>query len=241
MTSKSHHGFTLVELAVALMVIGLLIGGVLKGLEMISNAKITSAMQQIKSYDTAAITFRDTYGFYPGDIKNPGNVIPKCTTDTCNLGGDGNGYVGISSGYASQWLVARREQFNFFPHLTIAGMINGPTGGTTEEKEATPPSGFWQDNELFFPTFLETTLVVGRRPFYVIGDPEFHIYQAFGVPGKFAAALDMKMDDGFANRGDILGSESDLGICNSIPDADGNAEYDHENLEFCEIHIKAGF
>lgn len=122
--STSTKGFTLVELAIALMVIGLLIGGVLKGQELIENARVTQTIRDIKGYDAAALIFNNTYGALPGDIKKP-QRIPGCTEAVCNIPGNGNGRIGDDgSGY---------EVSNFFPHLGKAGMINGPQGGSEDE------------------------------------------------------------------------------------------------------------
>ena len=56
----SQSGFTLVELAIVLMIIGLLIGGILRGQELMENARVTSTIQQTKAYDGATTTFRDS-------------------------------------------------------------------------------------------------------------------------------------------------------------------------------------
>ena len=77
-----RKGFTLVELSIVLVIIGLLIGGVLKGKSMIENAKIKRFQNDIKSLTAAVYTYQDKYGYYPGDDPN-GN--------SCQ--GDGNGYI----------------------------------------------------------------------------------------------------------------------------------------------------
>lgn len=92
--ASGRSGFTLVELAVVLTVIGLLIGGVLKGAEAIRNAKVTLTMQQMRSYEPAIASFVSTYGFLPGDIPNPGEVIANCTgANNCLPAGNANGWI----------------------------------------------------------------------------------------------------------------------------------------------------
>lgn len=92
---KQVKGFTLVELAIVMTIIGLLIGGILKGQELLENARVTATMAQVKSFEAAVSTFRDIYGGLPGDLKDADTRIPGCTANcTHNLTGGGGGRVG---------------------------------------------------------------------------------------------------------------------------------------------------
>ena len=75
---RSQAGFTLVELAIVMIIIGLLIGGVLKGQQLIVNAQITATVAQIKSIDAATTSFRDNYAGMAGDLINPGVRLNTC-------------------------------------------------------------------------------------------------------------------------------------------------------------------
>ncbi len=100
MTQKKR-GFTLVELAIVMTIIGLLIGGILKGQELLENARVTSTIAQAKSYDAAVTAFRDIYAGIPGDMPNAQNRIPGCTVACDNtaayiptMGAANDGFVG---------------------------------------------------------------------------------------------------------------------------------------------------
>lgn len=81
----SHEkGFTLVELAIVMTIIGLLIGGILKGQELLENARVTSTMAQVKGYQAATAAFKDIYGVMPGiGMPDAHDKLPDCNT-MCN-------------------------------------------------------------------------------------------------------------------------------------------------------------
>lgn len=229
-------GFTLVELAIALMVIGLLIGGVLKGQELIENAKITATIRQIKAYDTATLIFRNTYGALPGDIKSP-NRIPNCNTDddnACGIGGNGNGQIQNNAPALSPSTI---ERHNFFPHLTKAGMIQGREGGLRTQVNST------NYMEYFFPnTPIDRDEWAYVYIWYNTSNAErlslFKHHYGLNVSGKNAFAIDSKMDDGLAFKGSI---QADEGVDCVIDDATSD-EYNIANPEsYCTVFISASF
>lgn len=117
-------GFTLIELSIVLVIIGLIVGGVLVGQDLIRSATVRAQITQIEKFQTATNTFYGKYGFLPGDIKDP---------DATNFGflsrggtsgqGDGNGKLYSGSGaYASLWY---GEITVFWRDLSTAGLIPG--------------------------------------------------------------------------------------------------------------------
>lgn len=237
---KSQNGFTLVELAIALMVIGLLIGGVLKGQELIENAKVTSFIRQIKAYDTAVMIFRNTYGALPGDIKKPAR-IPNCNDAICNIRGNGNGKIERNVG------AKLYESHNFFPHLTKAGMIQGPEGGA-EEDMTVENVDMWYgstafDNHLGVKTSRKTYTdfandVTERRNNYelpVFKEPmtDDETRLAFSKMGQ----IDNKMDDGKPFSGDVQVLHESS--CSGIED---NEYYEDDSTNTdCFLLIHSGF
>jgi prepilin-type N-terminal cleavage/methylation domain-containing protein len=67
----SLRGFTLIELAIVLVVIGLVVGGVLVGRDLIGAATMRAQLSQIEQLNTGVATFRDKYGGIPGDLPIP--------------------------------------------------------------------------------------------------------------------------------------------------------------------------
>ncbi|MEK6745781.1 MAG: prepilin-type N-terminal cleavage/methylation domain-containing protein [Pseudomonadota bacterium] len=124
-TSKKQ-GFTLIELSIVLVIIGLIVGGVLVGRDLINSAAIRSQISQIEKYNTAANTFKLKYGGLPGDL---------LATDAASLGffkfasgpatgwGDNNGAITTTNSSGDAF--CRDEVLIFWQHLVEAKMIEG--------------------------------------------------------------------------------------------------------------------
>ena len=119
----SEGGFTLVELAVVMIIIGLLIGGVLQGQQLIENARVTNFVSTIKAYEVAMPTFLDSYNSLPGDITAPATRLANCGT-LCGNAGNGDGVLNITPGQ-SPVAVTEVEGATFFVHLAAAELISG--------------------------------------------------------------------------------------------------------------------
>ena len=119
-----RSGFSLVELSIVLVILGLLTGGILTGQNLIRAAELRSVVTEFQRYQTAARTFRDKYFALPGDMGNavsfwgtaatcpPTNSAPLSGGTTCNGDGTGKVETGI-------------EGFLFWQHLSSAGLIEG--------------------------------------------------------------------------------------------------------------------
>lgn len=117
---RSEQGFTLVELAIVMIIIGLLIGGILKGQELIANARVTSTVAQIKGIDAATTTFQDKYSGLPGDLIAANTRLPNCSAAGACAAGDGNGRINSAPGAAPG-----TESVQYFPHLSAADLMSG--------------------------------------------------------------------------------------------------------------------
>ncbi len=70
MDKNIKSAFSLVELSIVLVIIGLIVGGVTVGQDMIENAKMKATIKKINEYSVAITTFKDKYFYYPGDLVN---------------------------------------------------------------------------------------------------------------------------------------------------------------------------
>lgn len=129
--TTTQQGFTLVELAIVMTIIGLLIGGILKGQELMLNARVTATIAQVRSYEAAATTFRDSFAAIPGDMPNASVRLPGCATN-CDAG-NGDSIVG-ASGWSGTWATqaaaltgsgTNDETTLFWLHMLQADLISG--------------------------------------------------------------------------------------------------------------------
>ena len=125
---NSQAGFTLVEIAIVLVIIGLLIGGVLKGQAMIQNAKVKRVAKQMDELRAAVMSFYDKYGMYPGD-ENIAAIPPGADAE-----GNGSGQI------------TGAETFEVYRDLQLAGLISGVYNGTTD----LPRHAFGDDVRLYW-------------------------------------------------------------------------------------------
>ncbi len=112
---RNQKGFTLVEIAIVLVIIGLLIGGVLKGQAMIQNAKVKRVVKSADELRAAIYTFYDKYGKFPGD-EDLGSSPSNDTND-----GNGNGAI------------QGNERFWLFQDLILTDIINGSYQGNVDD------------------------------------------------------------------------------------------------------------
>lgn len=223
MSTEQTHAFTLVELSIVLVILGLLTGGILTGQSLIRAAELRSVTTELHRYQTATQTFRDKYMAIPGDMNTatkfwgddnaacPDAAVTNGTPGTCN--GDNNGTITTSASAG-----ATGERFEFWRQLALAGLIEGSyTGlagpvGTTDHVVGTNapaskyPSGLWSANtngivtgnaNQFDRKHASNTFVLGKR------DPTDGGANEPLLKPEEAWNIDAKLDDGKPGTGRI--------------------------------------
>src|SRR3954468_18925373 len=121
-TMKSQQsGFTLVEIAFVLVIIGLLLGGILKGQELINSAKVKNLANDFRVIPTYIYAYQDKFKTLPGDDCQVGTHVGTPAVDFSPCGTHGNGVID------GNWNATSGESFDFWQHVRLANLAAGPT------------------------------------------------------------------------------------------------------------------
>ncbi len=217
----NQNGFTLVELAIVMIIIGLLIGGILKGQEVVANAKVNATIKAIKEVKAAATIFEDKYAFMPGDVR--AGVVKNCNAANHCRGGNqnstvtaepGNSRVGWASFINPADTAADRdfmEAYQFWKHLALNDTMVGVNGAANplnaserawgSTNPAAPVGGGFE----FYYDHLTSIGVNG----HILRISGLGMTGNLGINGggsmspSQAAQIDRKLDNGLAFSGDV--------------------------------------
>ncbi len=206
--STRQSGFTLVEIAIVLVIIGLLLGGVLKGQELIENSRIKSVVNDMKAIQAAYNGYIDRYKSLPGD-ELAATMTARGWTGTAGAGVAGNGVLAITVG---QTFTNGGDQAAFWRALRGSGLISGdPNAPATVAGLPSHGGG--------------GVLGVTAGPAYGSAGP---LICAAGLTTKQAAGVDGLIDGaGAANStGSLLGAQGAANPLNPIALAPALTAYD---------------
>lgn len=174
-------GFSLIELGLALAIIALIAGGVIKGRDMLVNARVQNVASQLGQFEMAISSFESRYGALPGDISTASAAFTGLTSDA-----NGNGNDRIDSA---------AEAARAFQEMGLAQLISGQYDGTTPTGSACPASTCPQTATGGRLMFMTGTSPVGTGTFRALLSPVGQL------DARQLAELDRKLDDGRANTG----------------------------------------
>ena len=239
----SHRAFSLVELSIVLVILGLLVGGVLSGQSLIRAAQLRSVSTDYAKYYAAGKSFRDRYFALPGDMINatsfcgtadvcPGWQAGSARNDARTCNGDGDGHiVHVSCGGACQ-----NEIFGMWQHLADAGLVEGHFTGITNDPSYGAPYGIsfaagvnsppskinnatWGTYYIGTVTIIDTTYVEGDYAnAMMFGNAAGGLPYGAALKPEEAWNIDTKIDDGKPGSGAVVVPETNGGNCYNLSD-----------------------
>jgi prepilin-type N-terminal cleavage/methylation domain-containing protein len=195
---SAARGFTLLEVAIVLVIAGLLLGGLLAAQELISTARLRNLLQQQDGLKAAYYAFHNRYGAAPGDYARATANIRQISTVNCNGGnGDGDGLIET----------ANNESTLVWEHLSRAGFLNVVyTCAPVVSSDTSPTNAYGSPVELIFDANYAG----------IAGGPRHNLKTGANVSSRLLSELDRKVDDGNAldgvfraQTGDAVGAPAD--------------------------------
>ena len=190
MKNAQGNGYSLVEISIVLVIIGILVGSVLTGKSLITAAETRAVITEYGQYNEAVNLFKETYFGLPGNIREPNQLIANC--NKC-IAGDGKGFI-----------LDKVETYEAWVELNAAGMISFlPTSNPTPRIGVNMPASKaagagWQlaASDKWYKHPKKNGLILGGN-----NDP---LLANFNLSSDRALSIDSKIDDGFPRTGNVL-------------------------------------
>ena len=189
---KQQSGFTLVEIAIVLVIIGLMLGGVLKGQELINSAKVKNLVNDFRTISTLVYGYQDRFRSFPGDQT-------QAQVDAAFGTGIGNACAPSAAGLCApnngrldgDWFAtdSKSETFVFWQHVRLANLATGSTNiADSNYLPRNADGGLIGIESGVSSTGAAAPMIAGMRGAYTICTNS--------ILGRYAKQIDSTMDDG---------------------------------------------
>ncbi len=184
MNRTKNSGFTLIEIAIVLVIIGLLLGGVLKGQELINNAKVKSYATDFRNIPVMVYGFQDKFKTLPGDDAQVATHLPGSTLATTPAGTVGNGVIN------GVWDTTTNtdESCLFWQHVRLAGLAPGSTTVSCASN-----ADYWPKNANGGQIGVQSNTAFTTMTGTMNGS---YLICSKNILGQFVLQLDATLDDG---------------------------------------------
>ena len=197
---NKQSGFTLVEIAIVMVIIGLLLGGVLKAQEIITNARVKSLETDVTGLTAAIYSYQDRYRALPGDDIRVARFGLTTKGDGDRII-EGNFYSPAADG---------KESYHVWSHLRNAGLIIGEIGSTNR-----PENAFGGITGISMEDSILTGFPTGRTQFVGFTD----------IPQDIAIIIEARSDDGHPTQGNVRATKNDGSTLSTATDYTGEEMY----------------
>jgi prepilin-type N-terminal cleavage/methylation domain-containing protein len=226
---RNQSGFTLIEIAIVLVIIGLLLGGVLKGQELINSAKVKNLSTDFKNIPVFIYGYQDKFKALPGDDANAVSHLGSTICDgltTCLNSTTSNGVIGGKTA-TDTWddVTLANETQQFWIHARLAGLAPGPTSGQADYRPTNSADGRIgiqsniQSGNGAFTTIIKNA---GGAPSLMTGT---YIICSTQILGKFVKQLDTTLDDGNTDTGSMRVADAATGKSMATASIDDGTSY----------------
>ena len=190
---KQQSGFTLIEIAIVLVIIGLLLGGVLKGQELITSARVRNLISTQDGIKAAYFGFQDRYRALPGDYPGAQALANIPNIPGATFGGNGDGRI-IDAGGANEQTLA-------WMHLSNAGFLTGAYRMAAINEAVSAVNTPTNPYNAFMQIIHDNVYAI------VTGDPaaviRLNVKMGNQIPVEIMTEVDRKVDDANAGRGTL--------------------------------------
>lgn len=186
---KMQSSFTLVEIAIVLVIIGLLLGGVLKGQELVNSAKVKNLANDFRSISSFVYAYQDRFRALPGDDRSANTHVNGGTNATTPAAAD-VGNARINGNWNSN--TNTDESFLFWQHVRLAGLATGTPD--TASNDYIPRNAEGGRIGITGDAILTAPATPYPASFYICSQ---------GIQGRYARQIDTTIDDGNTQTGSV--------------------------------------